>query len=116
MSKGIRRKVAWLCLFLMLWLEMTPIYAEAATYKTGSYGSDVMYLQQNLAFLGCSPGSADGSYGAKTDNAVKSLQKMLHMEETGIVNDTLDMLIKETVRDVQKYLQNTLLNTHCIST
>ena len=101
-----KKMIAGLMMLVML-LTILPVnVAQAATYKKGNYGSNVTYLQQNLAFLGCSPGSADGSYGVKTEKAVKALQKMLHMEENGIVDDTLDALIKDTIRDIQKYLQS----------
>ena len=100
-----KRSIASIMLLVMMLVVLPTNVAQAATYQRGSKGTNVQYLQQNLSFLGCSPGSADGSYGAKTVAAVKSLQKMLHMEETGVVDDELDALIKGTVRDVQTYLQ-----------
>ena len=36
---------------------------QAATYRNGSRGKVVRNLQQNLAFLGFSAGTADGSTG-----------------------------------------------------
>lgn len=100
-----KRSIASIILLVMMLVVLPTNVVQAATYQKGSKGTSVQYLQQNLAFLGCSPGSADGSYGAKTATAVKALQKMLHMEETGIVDNELDALIKGTVRDVQTYLQ-----------
>ncbi len=103
-SRWKKRMAGFMLLVMMLTFLPTNV-VQAATYKKGSKGTNVQYLQQNLAFLGCSPGSADGSYGAKTEKAVKALQKMLHMKETGIVDEELDALIKGTVCDVQIYLQ-----------
>lgn len=105
MSNNWKRSIAGFVLLVMMMTFLPTNVVQAATYKKGSKGTNVQYLQQNLAFLGCSPGSADGSYGAKTVAAVKALQKMLHLEETGVVDNELDALIKGTVRDVQIYLQ-----------
>lgn len=99
-----KKIVAW---FLLLAMMITLIPAgsvQAATYKKGSKGTNVQYLQQNLTFLGFSTKGVDGKFGNNTRNAVLSLQKNLHVPETGIVDDALDALIKGTVADIQKYL------------
>lgn len=55
------------------------------TLKTGSRGSDVMYLQQMLSFRGYSAGSVDGIFGAKTLEAVKAFQAENNLAVDGIV-------------------------------
>ena len=99
-----KKIVAWFLLFAMMIALVPAGSVQAATYKKGSKGTNVMYLQQNLSFLGFSAGKADGDFGNNTRKAVLSLQKAVHMEETGIVDDELDALIKGTVADIQRYL------------
>ena len=41
----------------------------------GSKGVDVKELQQNLTRLGLSPGSSDGIFGSKTEDAVLKFQQ-----------------------------------------
>lgn len=44
--------------------------------KKGSSGNEVLYLQQSLAKLDYNPGPIDGIFGAKTEHAVRSYQKV----------------------------------------
>lgn len=57
------------------------------TIKRGSKGDDVKYAQQKLISLGYDLGSygADGSFGAKTEAAVKAFQKSKGLTADGIV-------------------------------
>jgi peptidoglycan/xylan/chitin deacetylase (PgdA/CDA1 family)/peptidoglycan hydrolase-like protein with peptidoglycan-binding domain len=53
--------------------------------KRGSTGSDVVYLQQSLTKLGYNPGSSDGIFGPRTEQAVKDFQADKGLVVDGIV-------------------------------
>lgn len=55
--------------------------------RNGSKGTNVVKLQNALKILGFNPGTSDGSYGKKTENAVKQLQSTNDsLKITGIYN------------------------------
>ncbi len=58
-----------------------------------STGIEVKNLQCRLQALGLYSGDADGKYYSSTVNAVKNLQKMLGLSETGIASPELQALI-----------------------
>lgn len=60
---------------------VTPTYSSI---RPGASGEDVTKLQNRLNELGFSVGTADGSYGAKTENAVKAFQKAAGLTQDGI--------------------------------
>lgn len=60
-----------------------------ATYKKGSKGTEVVNIQKALTSLGYSVGVADGIFGAKTEQAILSLQKSIKIDATGVVGDWL---------------------------
>lgn len=100
-----KKIVTWLLVLTMILAYLPGNMAQAATYQTGSRGEQVQYLQQNLTFLGFSTEGADGEFGNNTKKAVYMLQTALELPKTGIVDDALDNLIKNTVSDIQKYLK-----------
>ena len=104
--KWVEHVLAFVLVITMLLPMTAPISVQAATYKKGSKGTNVKYLQQNISFLGFSTKGADGSFGSNTRNAVLALQKALHIEETGVVDEPLYTLIKETVSGIQQHLKN----------
>lgn len=55
------------------------------TLSNGSKGDDVKALQILLNGMGCNCGTADGIFGAKTLNAVKTYQKKVGLSADGIV-------------------------------
>jgi peptidoglycan hydrolase-like protein with peptidoglycan-binding domain len=55
------------------------------TLKKGAKGQAVKDLQEALKALGLSPGAVDGTFGAKTEDAVKAFQKLYGLEVDGIV-------------------------------
>lgn len=59
--------------------------SRRSTLKVGSKGEEVRQLQQKLAIIGYAPGSADGSFGAKTKAAVIAFQKDAGLSADGIV-------------------------------
>ena len=62
--------------------------ADAATRPTvrlGSRGSNVVYLQQRLGAVGYWCGTADGVFGAQTQQAVFALQKAWSLARDGVV-------------------------------
>ena len=100
------KKVITILMILVMMVALLPAnVTEAATYQKGSYGTQVQILQQNMNFLGFSVGYVDGEYGNQTRNAVIKMQKALHIEETGLVDEALYELIKGTVTDIQMYLK-----------
>ena len=62
----------------------TPAPTEIPTLKKGSKGQDVKALQERLIELGYLSGSADGDFGAKTEQAVKDFQLLTHMTQDGV--------------------------------
>ncbi|MFC6705550.1 L,D-transpeptidase family protein [Flexivirga alba] len=59
--------------------------ATRATIKYGSKGSNVTYLQQRLNYVGYWCGTADGAFGAQTQQAVFALQKVWGLARDGVV-------------------------------
>ncbi|MBR3770051.1 MAG: peptidoglycan-binding protein [Lachnospiraceae bacterium] len=100
-----KKIVAWFLLFAMMIALVPAGSVQAATYKKGSKGTNVQYLQQNLSFLGFSTQGADGKFGNNTKQAVLEVQKKLGISQTGLVDDALYQRIKNTVADIQKYLK-----------
>lgn len=100
-----KKIVAWFLLFAMMIALVPAGSVQAATYKKGSSGNQVRNLQRNVSFLGYSVGTIDGKFGNNTKNGVKNLQKDLYFEQTGIVDQNLNNLIKGTVMDIQSYLK-----------
>lgn len=66
----MKKLVAFLLIFLMLFS-----FCFAQTLTVGSRGESVKQLQQALIDKGYLTGAADGIYGEKTRDAVKSFQK-----------------------------------------
>ena len=71
--------------------QPTPTPTQAATvgdesYTIGSTGDGVKQLQQKLIDLGYLSGSPDGKFGKWTAEAVKTAQKALGLEETGVAD------------------------------
>ena len=55
------------------------------TLRRGDTGSDVRTLQTALTRAGYDPGSINGVFGAQTERAVKQFQRVLGLQEDGIV-------------------------------
>ena len=55
------------------------------TLKKGSKGQSVKDLQEALKALKYKPGTVDGVFGKKTEDAVKALQKAAGIEVDGVV-------------------------------
>lgn len=67
--------------------------ASAATYYQGSQGEGVKKIQQKLIDWGYMTGTADGIYGSKTAQAVKSFQKNNGLTADGVAGSkTLEAL------------------------
>ena len=63
--------------------------AEAEIFlQPGMKGEAVRYYQERLIAAGYLTGSADGSYGSKTENAVKQFQLAHDLEPTGVITNT----------------------------
>ena len=59
-----------------------------ATLKAGSSGSSVTALQKALTQLGYQPGTADGSFGAATTQAVVAFQAAKGLTQDGVAGAT----------------------------
>lgn len=70
-----------LMIVLMLWNSG----GARALSKYGSRGTEVTQIQQRLQELGYDPGTADGIYGTRTQNAVIAFQKDQGLTADGIV-------------------------------
>ena len=66
--------------------EPTPV-PTYAPLEISSRGDDVKALQQKLIDLGYLTGSADGAFGAMTQQAVKDAQAAFGMEQTGVADN-----------------------------
>jgi hypothetical protein len=67
---------------------------DKPTVKAGSSGQAVRTLQNRLTRLGHDPGPVDGSFGARTESAVRSFQKANSLSASGIVGpETWALLI-----------------------
>ena len=77
------------------------------TVKKGDSGATVKALQEVLIELGyLEKGSADGKFGAKTESALKTLQKRNGRTQTGVADQELQLLLYEgTPKDVKGYRQ-----------
>lgn len=62
----------------------TPAPTEIPTLKKGSKGADVKALQERLIDLGYLSGSADGDFGAKTEQAVRDFQLVNKLTQDGV--------------------------------
>ncbi len=56
--------------------------------KRGSVGAEVRFLQQALISIGFYYGAVDGEYGARSENAVRSVQQVLGLKPSGVVDRT----------------------------
>ena len=66
--------------------EPTPV-PTYAPLEISSRGDDVKALQQKLIDLGYLTGSADGAFGAMTQQAVMAAQAAFGMEQTGVADN-----------------------------
>lgn len=71
-------------------VEAMPQYA---VLEKGARGEDVKALQERLNELHYDLGAADGAFGAKTESAVKSFQKINDLEITGIADPNTQTLL-----------------------
>ena len=72
-----------LMIILMLWNSG----GAAALSKYGSRGSEVTQIQQRLQELGYDPGTADGIFGTRTQQAVLAFQRDYGLSADGIVGE-----------------------------
>ncbi|MCB9641621.1 MAG: peptidoglycan-binding protein [Myxococcales bacterium] len=59
--------------------------APNTVLRSGAKGANVTKLQQRLKELGYDPGPIDGSFGPKTDAAVKAFQRKSGLSQDGVV-------------------------------
>lgn len=81
----------------------TSTSASSTVLSSGSYGSAVKALQETLNALGYSCGTADSSYGTKTENAVRKFQKANGLTQDGIAGPN-------TLTAIEKAYSNSVSN------
>ena len=69
---------------------------------TGARGDYILNLQYALRILCCSPGNADGIFGANTAAAVKKYQNKYGFSETGVVNQATWDHLSDQIEDIQR--------------
>lgn len=75
-------------------LEMSSVKeAEIASLSRGAKSDEVAELQKTLIDLGFLNGTADGDFGAKTQDAINSFQASLGLPQTGTADARLRMLV-----------------------
>lgn len=72
--------------------------------RKGSSGTQVKYLQQALIGLGYLSGTADGSYGGKTQEAVRKFQKAYGLSADGAAGPDTTTALKNAVVTLQSDL------------
>ena len=81
-----------ICL-ICLALALCSLGALAEPLKKGDKGDEVKALQQKLIEHNYLAGGADGSFGGKTEKAVKMVQEDAGLEQTGVADEaTLEYL------------------------
>ena len=76
----------------------------ALPLSTGSQGDYVQNLQYGLRILCCSPGAADGVYGAGTEAAVRKFQERYGLSVTGITDRETWEQLKRKITRIQRAL------------
>jgi peptidoglycan hydrolase-like protein with peptidoglycan-binding domain len=71
--------------------------AAGETLKEGSHGPAVKTLQNRLEKLGFDVGTPDGTFGTKTESAVKRFQAKHHLENDGVVGPKTQEAIKKAL-------------------
>lgn len=70
-----------------------PAVSEYQAVSKGSKGDAAMRVQQMLIDFGYLDGTADGDFGKKSEEAVKAFQAANGLEETGVADPMLQMLM-----------------------
>ena len=84
--------------------SLAPGIRAGSSVKKGGSGTQVRYLQQALIGLGYLSGSADGSYGSKTKEAVRKYQKAYGLSADGSAGPDTMTSIKNTIVALQSDL------------
>ena len=85
----------------------TPETVDPDALKKGDKGSDVTALQENLVALGYDLGKygtkkngVDGSFGAKTEAALKLFQKARQLEQTGVYDADTRAALSDAIAEL----------------
>lgn len=93
MFRRIRKRFGVLLIVCIMFSTGAQAY-EATTLRHGSRGEEVAALQQALISLGYLKGNADGIYGNKTENAVRSFQKKNRLTADGLAGSKTRALLQ----------------------
>ncbi|MBR0463368.1 MAG: peptidoglycan-binding protein [Clostridia bacterium] len=99
------KRIFALALVLALLALTGTAYADM---KRGDKGEDVTALQQLLIEAGWLIGQADGSFGPKTETAVRSYQAYKEIEVTGVADDSLIDLLRQDIAIARGELSETV--------
>ncbi len=105
MRKTTKRLLCLLLAMVSVLVLLPASRASAAALGSGDKGSAVKQLQQNLIGLGFLTGSADGSYGPATKQAVKSFQQTYGLTADGNAGDKTQTALRNAMVRVQVELQ-----------
>lgn len=105
MNRWMKRTVT-LLLSLVMTLALLPVSrVQAAAMRQGSRGTQVRYLQENLIGLGYLTGTADGSYGPKTVEAVQKFQAACGLAVDGSAGNATQTALRNAVIRLQAELK-----------
>lgn len=105
MTKRMTRIITLLLAVVSVFMLLPSPRAEAAVMKQGSNGSQVKYLQQNLIGLGYLTGTADGSYGKQTREAVKKFQSAYGLSADGNAGYATQAAVRNAIVRLQVELR-----------
>ncbi len=71
----------------ILYGDINDLYRRDA--QMGDQGADVLRIQRRLVYLNYLNDAPDGSFGINTENAVKAFQREYDLNETGVVDRSL---------------------------
>jgi cell wall-associated NlpC family hydrolase len=78
--------------------------AETSALRLGDHGADVVVLQERLLKLGYDVGASDGTFGRKTEMAVKTLQAVNGLEADGVVGKATWSILCSSTKPVSRSL------------
>ena len=94
----MKRKILAILIAVLVCLDPLSSFAayQSSTLRHGMSGDDVKEVQQALIILGYLKGSADGIFGNRTENAVRSFQRKNKLNVDGLVGSkTKELLLSK---------------------
>ena len=79
-------------------IEELPSTEGMQTLSKGKWSKDAVTLQEVLIEMGYLNGKADGNFGGGTEGALKDFQRANDMEETGVADPNLQLLMRSMLQ------------------